>query len=1253
MQKFAIGAFVVGLLGALASPAAAQSVTVSTVAELQAAVVAATGSTTPVDIRIKAGTYNLPSWLELSVATGATATLRNYGDGQVILARTEGSILRTGFATGRGSYVIKGLTLSGADTAVEHDGGDIRIEDSSFVDNLLGFYADASTANITILNSTFWENGLRCGEGSSYCGGIWLDFYRSATLANLTVAGAGNGVGIYGLGYASVGPTVLANSMILFNQWNCQGGAPGALGTNNIVDEPPLDCPGSTVVSPGFQVPGFGDHGGLVPTWPLTWDVTVPGPNPAIQGGDPAWCPSHDARGAIRRSPCDVGAYEANPRGFTLESASGAGEVTIETAAGAASFTNFHAIDPSRLPQTGLPPGVTFPFGLFEWTAVGLSLGQSLPVTITFPTDISSTSSLQYWKFDPASGQWADLCLQLACTQPSPNVLSFTITDGGVGDLDGVVNGSIRDPGGLGVGGAGAHPPDLALAKNFVSSGTSAATVGNGAVVTYRLTASNLGAGPTTGGITITDPLQPALTFLAAGSDPRCSAAVQAGVQIVTCIAAGPLASGGSETIDLAVQVSANAAPAGGFVEVNNAAVVSTNGDSDLSNNTSNTAVLTVNGPTTTNLTITKSLVGASTVNNGESVTYRLTVSNTGSGPTTGPLTVTDALDSRLGFVAAGSDSRCLAAGQLTQVVTCVASGVVAAGASDHFDVVVQVAANAAPIGGSVQIGNTATVSTADDSNPSDDTSIPTVLTVVGALPPNARLEKRFLVGANALIGPITVNQGATVTYQLRVINDGAGATTGPTVITDVLDPGLDFVTEGADSRCSAAGQTVTCVVAGVIAPNGGVESFNIPTYVGPNVIVPTSGPAQIFNRATVLTPNDSFAGDNDSNLISMVVLLGAATPVGTNVTVQPTDDLGMPQPIQLFFHNVISPGFTTAIPLPGGPALPPNFQLRGQMYDITTTAQYELTITVCFVGGPFLPSDRLLHYENGNWVELANQQLWPSGGPYTQLCAVTNSLSPFAVASVINTPPTLFLPTSITAEAASAAGASVMFTVGASDAEDGPLTASCTPGSGTLFPIGVTTVDCTATDALGAGASGAFTVTVADTTPPAIATPAPITQTATTSNGVAVGFTVTASDLVSGSLTPSCAPASGSVFAIGTTMVTCSAQDAAGNDATAAFTVTVLAPPNEHQAPTLTRITPDSGKRGTFQVVFLRGTGLHKKLSVRFSGEDIKVIEEVSLNATTAAALIFIKPNAVRGSRAVTVTNAFGTSNSLTFVVR
>ena len=64
-----------------------------------------------------------------------------------------------------------------------------------------------------------------------------------------------------------------------------------------------------------------------------------------------------------------------------------------------------------------------------------------------------------------------------------------------------------------------------------------------------------------------------------------------------------------------------------------------------------------------------------------------------------------------------------------------------------------------------------------------------------------------------------------------------------------------------------------------------------------------------------------------------------------------------------------------------------------------------------------------------------------------------------------------------MTVNATSPAGATVTFTATASD--DGSATTTCTPASGATFPIGTTTVECTATDDEGATASGSFLVTV------------------------------------------------------------------------------------------------------------------------------------------------------------------------------
>jgi hypothetical protein len=88
----------------------------------------------------------------------------------------------------------------------------------------------------------------------------------------------------------------------------------------------------------------------------------------------------------------------------------------------------------------------------------------------------------------------------------------------------------------------------------------------------------------------------------------------------------------------------------------------------------------------------------------------------------------------------------------------------------------------------------------------------------------------------------------------------------------------------------------------------------------------------------------------------------------------------------------------------------------------------------------------------------------------------------------VQNTPPVLTLPSDITAEATSSAGALVSFTVMASDVEDGDLSGSvtCSHTSGNTFSLGETTVNCSVTDSGGETAQGSFKVNVQDTTAPA-----------------------------------------------------------------------------------------------------------------------------------------------------------------------
>jgi hypothetical protein len=80
------------------------------------------------------------------------------------------------------------------------------------------------------------------------------------------------------------------------------------------------------------------------------------------------------------------------------------------------------------------------------------------------------------------------------------------------------------------------------------------------------------------------------------------------------------------------------------------------------------------------------------------------------------------------------------------------------------------------------------------------------------------------------------------------------------------------------------------------------------------------------------------------------------------------------------------------------------------------------------------------------------------------------------------------------------------------------------------------------------------------DTDPPSIDCPGVVNALEALGSppGEVVSFTVTASDEVDPAPTVVCVPASGSFFPRGTTLVTCTATDACGNQSTCQFPVTV-----------------------------------------------------------------------------------------------
>jgi hypothetical protein len=162
------------------------------------------------------------------------------------------------------------------------------------------------------------------------------------------------------------------------------------------------------------------------------------------------------------------------------------------------------------------------------------------------------------------------------------------------------------------------------------------------------------------------------------------------------------------------------------------------------------------------------------------------------------------------------------------------------------------------------------------------------------------------------------------------------------------------------------------------------------------------------------------------------------------------------------------------------------------------------------------------------------------------------------------STPPTLSLPGDITKSINGAASTVVTYSATASDGGT-PLTPSCSPSSGSSFPLGTTTVSCSVTDAGGNTASGSFTVTVQDTTPPSVSITSGPSGTVN-ARDASIGFTAsegTTSCQIDGGGFSSCSsPASYSGLADGSHTFTVKAVDAASNSNTASLTWSIDATP-------------------------------------------------------------------------------------------
>jgi hypothetical protein len=133
--------------------------------------------------------------------------------------------------------------------------------------------------------------------------------------------------------------------------------------------------------------------------------------------------------------------YQAIPPTASVQTATGTGTTTFTPDAGY--MDELAAVSEASLPTTG-KPNVAFPHGFFSFKVKGLSNGQTVTITITLPSNMPVGT--QYWKYQSGKG-WYQIPIG---DDDGDNVITIQLTDGGLGDADGIANGIIVDPGGPG-----------------------------------------------------------------------------------------------------------------------------------------------------------------------------------------------------------------------------------------------------------------------------------------------------------------------------------------------------------------------------------------------------------------------------------------------------------------------------------------------------------------------------------------------------------------------------------------------------------------------------------------------------------------------------------------------------------------------------------------------------------------------------------------------------------------------------------
>jgi hypothetical protein len=159
-------------------------------------------------------------------------------------------------------------------------------------------------------------------------------------------------------------------------------------------------------------------------------------------------------------------------------------------------------------------------------------------------------------------------------------------------------------------------------------------------------------------------------------------------------------------------------------------------------------------------------------------------------------------------------------------------------------------------------------------------------------------------------------------------------------------------------------------------------------------------------------------------------------------------------------------------------------------------------------------------------------------------------------------TPPQIVCPSNITVVGSGRPGTEILFVGTAVDRCDTNVTLVCVPRSGSIFPLGVTIVNCEAVDFSANRSECSFTVTVRDDESPQMICPANmiVAETPAGSGHATVSYPApVVTDNFDADPIITCTPEAGTSLPVGDNVIACTARDSSGNMAACSFTIRVV----------------------------------------------------------------------------------------------